>query len=307
MNVLEWLLSQGGRIDSGGMTSIDQWEDVFFKSVSDWSEPVDKAVIGGFLSDRAGYAFAAGYESALMRLVPSLPERTIVSFSVTEERGGHPAAIESTLKKAPDGKSWILDGRKKFATLAGKAQVFLVAASTGTSPDKKNRIRMARIDRDAPGTEIILMSNLPFIPEISHGELTFKGVHVKDSEIFPNDGYADYIKPFRTIEDVHVSAAIAGYIFRVASQYRWPQSFREQALVLLAGLRTLALEDPKSPAVHIALGGLRTQMSSLFENAAAFWKNTDTETRTRWERDKAVLSVGGKARVRRLEKAWSHY
>ena len=208
MIVLDWLLSHQHSIDTKEISSLDEWKDNYWESVSDWNEPIDRAIAGGFLSDRVGYAFAAGYEAALMRLVPSLPQRSIVSICVTEEKGGHPGMIKSKLQKAPGENTWVLNGSKKFITLAGAADLFLVAAitgtvatTTGTAPDKKNIIRLVQVERNSPGIELTPMPDLAFVPEINHGALTFHNVQVNNSCLLPGDGYADYVRPFRTIED----------------------------------------------------------------------------------------------------------
>ena len=67
------------------------------------------------------------------------------------------------------------------------------------------------------------MTGLPFVPEISHGTVAFSDVPVDSGSILPGDGYSEYIKPFRTIEDLHVFAAILGFIFRIACLFRWPR------------------------------------------------------------------------------------
>ena len=305
MFILDWLLSH--EAETREISSLDEWMERYWETVSGWNEPIDRAMAGGFTSDRAGYAFAAGYEAALTRLVPSLPGRTIVSISITEEKGGHPGMIKSTLRKAAGESGWMLNGSKRFTTLAGAADLFLVAASTGTTTDNKNIIRLVRVKRNAPGIEIAPMPGLPFVPEIGHGALTFNDVSVADSDMLPGDGYTEYIRPFRTVEDVHVSAAIAAFVLRIACLYQWPTGFREQLAGLLAGMRSLALEDPASPGVHIALGGLGAQMSVLFESAAVFWEKTDATTRSRWERDRVLLGVAEKSRVSRLARAWTRF
>ena len=266
-------------------------------------------MIGGFIADRTAYAFAAGYESALRRLVPGLPARAIVSFCVTEEKGGHPSSVRSTLRRAEDGgaRPWTLNGAKKFITMAEEAELLVVAASVGTSPDGKNMIRMALLRKDDPGVAIRSMTGLPFVPEISHGTMTFSDVRLGEDDILPGDGYRDYIRPFRTIEDLHVFAAIAGFLVRVACVYGWPADVIERTASLIACTRALAQEDPSSPATHIAVGGLHAQFAALLEGASPHWGLVDEKTRACWERDRALLRVAENARAKRLETAWSSF
>ncbi len=305
ITILDWLFARQGAIDTAPLETVSAWKKIFDDAASGWDMPVDRAVIGGFLADRTAYAFAAGYESGLRRLVPSLPRRAIVSFCVTEEKGGHPSTIRSSLRETAPGGAWTLSGSKKFITMADEAELLLVAASTGASPDGKNRIRMALVKRNAPGVEVTVMKGLPFVPEISHGTVAFSDVSVDAAAVLPGDGYGGYIRPFRTIEDLHIFAAVAGFIFRIASLHGWPRAVREEIASLLVATRGLALDDPSSPAVHIALGGLHRQITGLLESVSGYWDMADVTTRARWERDRKLLTVAETARTRRLETAWS--
>jgi acyl-CoA dehydrogenase len=309
MNILTWLISKINGIDPSELRTLAEWKTRFDAATDGWDDPADRAVIGGFIADRTAYAFAAGYESALRRLVPALPARAIVSFCVTEEKGGHPSSVKSTLRRTDDGaaRPWVLNGGKKFITMACEAELLLVAASAGASPDGRNMIRMALVRRQEPGIAIQVMSGLPFVPEISHGTMTFTDVRLGDGDILPGDGYRDYIRPFRTVEDLHVFAAVAGFLFRVACLSEWPRAVIEQTASLIACTRALAAEDPSSPATHIALGGLHAQFSALLESTAPLWGRADEKTRICWERDRALLRVAESARVKRLDTAWSSF
>ncbi len=305
ISILDWLFENRGHIDTAPLESVSAWKKVFEAASSGWDAAVDRAVIGGFLADRTAYAFAAGYESGLRRLVPALPEKAIVSFCVTEEKGGHPSTIRSALTEQGPGGPYSLTGSKKFITMANEADLLLVAASTGLAPDGKNSIRMALVERNAPGVTVSVMKSLPFVPEISHGTVSFSDVTVTRESLLPGDGYSGYIRPFRTVEDLHMFAAIGGFMFRIACLYGWPRTVIEETAALIACCRALAQDDPSSPAVHIALGGLHRQIMALLESTAGCWDLVDDKTRAGWERDRALLNVAGTARSKRLETAWS--
>ncbi len=307
IKIIDWLLSNRRSIDDREIETLAAFKLLYDTAAASWDDPADRAIIGGFVADRVSYSFAAGYESALRRLVPSLPPRAIVSFCVTEELGAHPASIRSTLRKAPPAATWSLNGSKKFITMADSADLILAAASTGTASDGKNMIRIALVARTDPGIEIAPMAGLPYIPEIHHGAVAFREVQVEDSDILPGDGYRDYIRPFRTIEDLYVFAAIGGHLFRIACRYGWPEPISERILSILVCARALALDDPSAPAVHIALGGLHAQIIALFEAIEPHWESVDVRISERWQRDRPLLVIAGKARERRLERAWSRY
>lgn len=310
--ILDWLLSTRGKLIETRLPSLYDWKKLFVQYSSNWEEPIDCAIMGGFLGDRAAYAFASGYKTALYCLMPSLPLDQIVAFCVTEEGGAHPRAIHTKLEEvtghSDSGIRWRMSGIKRFATMADEADLFMVATSMGIDAEGKNHIRFVLIERDAEGITVEPMDDIPFIKEISHGVIRLENVAIGESQLLPGDGYERYIKPFRTIEDLHVLAAILGYLFRVATLYDWPKSCREQMLSLLVSIRALALADHAAPEVHLAIGGFQTQMDDLLVAAEPYWSQTDEETRTGWERDSTLMRVaGGDARAKRLEKAWTFY
>ncbi len=309
-HLLGWLLTSAGSIQDVPVKSIRDWKTTYDKNATNWSKPVDRAISCGFQADRTAYAFLAGFLSAMQRLIPEAPEEKITAFCISEEGGAHPRAIKTRLEETstdPSGKSWLLNGRKKYITCANDADSILVAASTGTDSEGRNRIRLVRIDRNSVGVRIEPMPDLPFIPEISHGVVFLENVDVVEAQILPGDAYTAYIKPFRTIEDIHVSAAILGYLFRIASQHQWPQSIKETLLGLITAIRPLAMGDPLSPQIHIAYAGLQWSMTQVIKESANCWDKTPDGIRIAWERDKAVMGIAGQARTKRLEAAWNSF
>ena len=134
--------------------------------------PIDQAIVGGFLADRVGYAFASGYQAALRALVPDLPPDRIASLCMTERGGGHPRAVETRLDEAGPG-AYRLTGRKRWSTLSTEAGVLLVVASTGSDERGRNRLRLVRVESAAPGVTLHAMPAPPFTAEISHAEARY--------------------------------------------------------------------------------------------------------------------------------------
>lgn len=269
-----------------------------------WSTPVDGAIAGGFAADRLGFAFAAGYHAALGALVPSLAPGTLVGLSATEADGAHPRAIHSTLTPASGG-GFVLSGEKRWSTLASVAEQLLVVANTGTSDSGQSQLRLVRVATSAPGVAISAMPATPFAPEIPHCAIRLDGVRVADTDVLPGDGYADYLKPFRTIEDLHVHAALLGYFVAAARRAGFPREHVERALALVVSARTLALGPPKAPELHVALAGLLDATAALLDISAEHWALADSAERQRWERDQPLLSVASAARGARLARAWT--
>jgi hypothetical protein len=235
---------------------------------------------------------------------PGLPEDRICCLSVTEEGGGHPRAVQSTFTPIENGSAYRLDGRKKWATLSSAGGVALVAASTGTDAAGRNQLRVARVDLGSPGVQVVPMPPTAFVPEIQHCRLEFDGVRLQASQFLPGDGYTRYVRPFRTLEDTHVGAGILAYVLSIAFRYDWARELREQLLQLVVALRSLAMADSSSAAVHIALEGFFRVRDEVLKSCEPSWKQVDEDVRRRWERDAALTSIAGNARAQRAQKAW---
>ncbi len=263
---------------------------------------VDRAAALGSLADRLGYAFAAGYGVALERLVPSLGSR-VASLCATERGGGHPRSIETRL--APiDGGAFTLTGTKAWVTLGAEASWLLVVASVGLDAEGKNRLRVAMVPADRAGVTLVARPAAPFAPEIAHAEVRFEAVAVAPSEVLPGDGYDAYLKPLRTLEDLHVVAAAVGYLVGVARAHAWPRAWTEEALATLVALRALGAEDASSAEVHLVLAGALEGFRRLVASADPHWSRVADGVRERWMRDRAILDVAGGARQKRSDAAW---
>ncbi|RMF20280.1 MAG: acyl-CoA dehydrogenase [Deltaproteobacteria bacterium] len=278
-----------------------RWRSSYTELCASWDRPIDRAIAGGFASDRIGYAFAAGIQAALRRLFMDLPEGAFASVCITEEGGAHPRAIETTLTR--DDGGWRIDGRKKWSTLGPAADVLLVATVRGTRPDGNKDIVLVRVDARRPGVAIEAMPPTPFAPEIEHAVVRLEGVRVRDHAILPGDGYLDYIKPFRTIEDTFVSAAVCALLLRIAWASAWPEELCQRLLETLAVLHTVAGCDPKAPAVHVILDAALGELGRLTRPEGPHWDAVAPELRERWERDISIMRVASGAREKRLERA----
>jgi acyl-CoA dehydrogenase len=272
------------------------WQD-HLRATRHLERPIDRAIAGAARVDRLGYAFAGGYAAALRAMVPDLPGDTLASFAATEKGGNSPRKIETTLAEG------VLNGRKSWVTLGPEGGVVLVVARVpGDGP--RPELRVVRVDASAPGVTITPLPHMPIVPEIPHASISFDGVAVAPSDVLPGDGYDRYLKPFRTIEDLHVHAALLAWLLAVGARSGWPRAPRERALAALIGARGLAEMDPSSPVTHVALGGLLAETRGILADLEPCWATAEPELRARWDRDRPLLEVAGAARSRRLERAW---
>ncbi|WP_410871584.1 acyl-CoA dehydrogenase [Nocardia sp. A7] len=261
----------------------------------DFASSLDRAAIAGFDSAGTGLAFLGGYQEALHALVPSLDSAELSSMCATEAAGARPSTMTTAV--TADG---VVSGTKSFATLGAFADRFLVIARSGTQPDGRPMLRAVLVPAGAR-VAVTPLPALPFAPEIPHATVTFDAA---PGALLPGDGYTDFLKPFRTVEDLHVVAAVLGQLVRVARLAQWPAEPVEQLLALFAGVRGVGAEDPSSPGVHIALGGLFARLTALRAELEPLWAPVDPEVRRRWERDAPLLGVAGKVRAARLATAW---
>jgi len=278
------------------------WWPRHVEAASTWRNPMDLAIAGGFRADRVGWAFAAGYQAALRALLPGLPDDRIAAFCVTEVDGNTPRAVKSTLVRAAGG--WRLDGTKRWTTLGPSGALFLVVARDEAACGERVALKVARVPSDAPGVAVQAMPETRFVPEVPHAQLRFENVALRDDALLPGDGYDDYVKPFRTVEDLHVNAAIVAYLVREARRLAWPATWTERAAAHLHAMRALAAEDAGKPATHVALAGALANAGALMEEAGAHFGRSDDPAAGRWQRDRELMGTAGKARALRTQRAW---
>ena len=107
------------------LDSVDQWWPGWAALAAQQSSPMAQALRGGFAADRVGWAFAAGYQSALRTLVPSLPVQALAAFCVTEEGGNRPRDIRTLITPGAGG-GFTVSGAKRWTTLGPQGTLLLV-------------------------------------------------------------------------------------------------------------------------------------------------------------------------------------
>ncbi len=250
------------------------------------------AVLGGRLAATPGLAFLAGYQGALRALWPAAP-LSLGALCVTEKKSVRPADLQTRL----DGL--VLHGQKDFATAADRAAWWLVAArdeDEGEAP----RLAMAVVQAGAPGAKLAPLPALPLLPDIPHARLLLDGAHC---ERLPGDGWESYSKPFRTLEDTHVLAAICAWLYGLANELRWPAELTLRLVGVLAGCAEVNRQSASQAETHLLLAGVFSQFEGLSAALDAAFATADPVLATAWKRDRGVLAIAGAARAKRLGKA----
>ena len=289
--------------DQALRSSLDEVWASYGRACARGAKPFHAAARVASTVDRLGFAFAAGYSAALQHLVPQvvLP----CALCVTEADGNHPRAVKSTLDE--DGSGYTLNGTKTFVTFGSMAQSLIVAASMGESADGKPRIAVVRIPADRKGVSLAELPPIPFVPEIPHARVELSDVAVDSAERMPGDGYLDYVKPFRTVEDIHVFGTATAYLLGLANRSHASSELRAELMALLVALDHLSEAPPLDPRAHVALHGVSQSLARLFstEGFESLWEAAPPEERSRWERDRKLLQVASSAREARFRKAAS--
>ena len=281
--------------------SVAQWWPRHRAIAAEHPSTIQQAIVGGFVADRVGWAFASGYQAALHSLFPDAPNDRLCALCVTEADGNSPKAIKSTLTGSAGG--WLLNGAKKWTTLGPEGSLFFVAARDEAASGDRAAIRLARVASGSAGVNIQNMPATKFVPEVPHAQLKFENVTVE--ALLPGDGYDLYVKPFRTVEDIHVQAAILSYLMREAQRLGWPEHWIERLSALLAAFATLSDMPPSHSETHVGLAGALAISAGLIGEAEAFWlKSASDPAALRWRRDRELLQVAGKARDLRTQRAW---
>ncbi len=262
------------------------------------AHPLDRALAAGLTAPTVGAAFLAGYRAALTALVPALGT-VPAALCASEDGGAHPRAIETTLTRSDDALT--LDGTKRFVTGASTARALLVLAHEGTAPDGTRRLALVRVPAAHPSLTWNPMPALPFVPDVDHASVTFTQLSVPLESRLPGDGWTDYVRPFRTVEDLHVCAAITAFALRHARRHDDQRPLAEQLVALALTLRALADADPSAPSTHVALAGCFTTLDALAPALDALFARSPEVA---WSRDRRILSVARSAREQRRVKAW---
>jgi hypothetical protein len=300
--------------------SISEWHQHFLNITEKPPSTLEQAALGGRYCTNMSYAFSAGYQSAIQSLFKP-NTRSLSSVCITEKEGNQPKNINSTLTKHK--QSWQLNGSKSFITGANDAKQLYIAVADKPGSEKhpnestkkettertvsiKPKIKMLSVPADQAGVNIVQMPSFPFVPDVSHGIANFEHVNIQATQILAGDGYSQYIKPFRTHEDIHVLAAIIGFRIGEAIDSNWSKSSIEAHLMLLSSLLSLNPENFAEATTHILFSGCRTQFNALVQQTDDEFKQNNPEGFSSWKRDKALLDIASKAHKVRTLRAWDY-
>jgi alkylation response protein AidB-like acyl-CoA dehydrogenase len=266
------------------------------------AHPVERAMALSLVAPTVGSAFVAGYRAALHALDPSLGPHTRAALCASEEGGAHPRAVNTRATVTSDGVT--LDGTKRFVTGARDADVLLVLAAEGEPVDGRRAFALVRVPASAPGVTFEDMPATPFVPDVAHATVTFEGVRLAAAARLAGDGWSEYVKPFRTLEDLHVQAAITAWLVGALRRARGPGALIERLVAHALTLRALADATVDAAATHVALAGAFANLEGLLGALDGWMAQAPDDLRDAWARDRRVLTVARSAREQRRVRAW---
>jgi len=278
-----------------------------YQTTKDWSldyykvtknnDPIDKAIIGGFLCQQFSFAFLAGYQAALEQMFPAVAPNQLKALCVSEAKGGHPKSIETSLV---DQK---ITGIKTYITAGTEVEHLLILCKTNEVIKERPVLKIVHVPMDVDGMEVTNFE-LPFMKDIKHGKAAMNEISIKADQILDGDGYSQYTKPFRTLEDVCVSAAYQAMLLRQAIDHKWEDNLRDQLLLNIYTLKNILTLAPLEAETHLLLSAadhsFQIMLPAINKHIA---ENTEEHFKMDWEANKKILTLGEKIKAIRISKA----
>lgn len=291
-------------------------EPVRYESLSDWRPawdasqarhaakgPFAAAIAAALCADRLAWAFFSGYQGAIQsafgdRVAPGMASSLCVS-----ESGRGITDMATVLRR--DGDRFLLQGSKSWVLANLPGLTLFVLAKDAQGPAKGlGSMRMVQLPLEVEGVRCGDSRPQSIIPELPHAALQFDAVRVDPAQCLPGDGFADHAKPFRLREDLFVTGAALAYLLAEAKMGAWPTSWCERCIAAIAGLASCAPLEARDARTHVLAAGALAFAGEVLRGSEQQWTNGQVVARERWQRDRAVLSLGKDATRQRAVKAW---
>ncbi len=133
-----------------------------------------------------------GSDEQKARYFPRLASGALSAFALTEPGvGSDPAKMETRAERSPDGKGWILNGKKLWCTNGPIAEILIVMARTPSEVvdgREKKRITAFIVERSFPGIRVEHRCQFMGLRAIQNGVLVFENVFVPDANVLWGEG-----------------------------------------------------------------------------------------------------------------------
>ena len=181
-----------------------------------FAEALSQSTFGGFIitvlvhTDMAApHVHHAGTPQQLARWMPGITSgQTITAVAITEPGAGSDVAgMRSTARR--DGDSWVIHGSKLFITNGVHADLYFVAARTGTA---RHAITMFAVEKGTPGFKVGRRLEKSGWLSSDTAELHFDSCRIPDDQRLGevDRGFASVMKNFQT-ERIALAAMAVGH------------------------------------------------------------------------------------------------
>lgn len=254
-------------------------------------------------ADRRSLASVAGHQAAIRRLFPQTPADAVVAFCVSEDRGPRPSHIHTAL--TPTGDGYVMNGHKRWGSMAPVSDLRYVAASVGRGDDGRNRLRMVALPSDRPGITVDVEPYREWGPELQICDLRFDDVPVAAAEVVDADAYVEHIKPFRLVEDVYNTTGTLIGLFQLGRRHDWSDVRLERLVGLIVQAAAIAETDMASPAAVVLLSDFLREADATWTSVWAAWTDVPDAVAADWSPDRGLLDIAAAARETRRLTAWA--
>ncbi|MEO6018420.1 MAG: acyl-CoA dehydrogenase family protein [Polaromonas sp.] len=181
-----------------------------------FAEALSQSTFGGFIitvlvhTDMASpHLFHAGNAAQKARYMPDvIAGKTITAVGITEPGAGSDVAgMRATAKK--EGDEWVLNGTKMFITNGMHANLYFIAAKTGTA---RHDMSMFIVEKGTPGFTVGRALKKTGWLSSDTAELIFDNVHIPADNLLGEEGKGFYsvMKNFQT-ERIALAAMAVGH------------------------------------------------------------------------------------------------
>jgi len=213
--------------------------------------------------------------------------QAIAAFALTEpEAGSDVAGLKTTATR--DDDSYILNGRKRFISNAGVANVYTVFTRTGTREDGRPELSAFIVSARMPGFRVV--EQTPMIAPHPIGELELKDCRVPAEDMIgkPGDGLRLSLQTLDMFR-ASVGAAACGMARRALDESLLHAKTREQFGKPLAGHQM----------IQAKLAEMSTDLDAarLLVYRAAYLKDTGAERSTREASEAKLFATEAAGRI----------
>jgi len=262
--------------------------------------------LAGINSDSSSSAFWLGYQLAIQYLFGDQLSGDIAAFVINESRSSKPSNWCTSLIK--DQGDYLVSGKKDFVTARDQIDCLLVGGvikDSASDNEIKGFTRIFKVAASDTGLNFEPFKGLPVFKELEKSRLIIEEVSVAEDSVFNGDGYTDFIKPFRLIEDFFVSVSLLGYLCRLLSmgsggKKYWGKVSLLRELLPLCEARLKVL-GPDYSSYDLVVEGFLNEVAEFIKKVVR--DKPEDDLFKSLGADLMVLSIGEKARSIRYERA----